>query len=121
VGIGTFWVLANLENDQLKNLLDIQDFQNVNLDELRADALRLARETNSIGRVWNQMQPDDFEAIGGIGHTYEKRLYDAGVCTYRALAEATIEQLHQICKPPAFRVPDFAAWIAAAKKLLERK
>jgi predicted flap endonuclease-1-like 5' DNA nuclease len=120
-GIGTFWVLANLENEQLKKLLDIQDFQNVNLDELRADALRLAQETNSIGRVWNRMQPDDFEAIGGIGYTYEKRLYDAGVCTYRALAEATIEQLHQICKPPAFRVPDFAVWIAAAKKLLERK
>jgi len=45
----------------------------------------------------------------------------AGVCTYRALAEATVEQLRQICKPPAFRVPDFAAWIAAAKKLLERE
>ena len=35
--------------------------------------------------------------------------------------EATVEQLHQICKPPAFRVPDFAAWIAAAKKLLEKE
>jgi len=120
-GIGTFWVLANLENDQLKKLLDIQDFQNVNLDELRADALRLAQETNSIGRVWNRMQPDDFEAIGGIGYTYEKRLYDAGVCTYRALAQASVEQLREICKPPAFRVPDFAAWIAAAKKLLEKE
>jgi predicted flap endonuclease-1-like 5' DNA nuclease len=120
-GIGTFWVLANLENDQLKKLLDIQDFQNVNLDELRADALRLAQETNSIGRVWNRMQPDDFEAIGGIGYTYEKRLYDAGVCTYRALAQASVEQLREICKPPAFRMPDFAAWIAAAKKLLEKE
>jgi predicted flap endonuclease-1-like 5' DNA nuclease len=95
----------NLENEQLKKLLDIQDFQNVNLDELRADAMRLAQETNSIGRVWNRMQPDDFEALGGIGYTYEKRLYDAGICTYRALAEATVEQLRQICKPPAFRVP----------------
>ncbi len=120
-GVGTYWVLANLENDQLKKLLDIQDFQNVNLDELRADALRLAQETDSIGRVWNQMQPDDFERIGGIGYTYEKRLYDAGVCTYRALAQTTPEQLQQICKPPAFRMPDFAAWIAAAKKLLEKE
>jgi predicted flap endonuclease-1-like 5' DNA nuclease len=35
------------------------------------------------------MQPDDFETMSGVGYTYEKRLYDADVCTYGALAEAT--------------------------------
>jgi predicted flap endonuclease-1-like 5' DNA nuclease len=49
---------------------------------------------------------------------YEGRLYDAGICTYQALADATVEQLTEICKAPAWRMPDYANWIAQAKELL---
>ena len=45
---------------------------------------------------------------------YEGRLYDAGICTYTALATATVEQLAAICKAPAWRMPDYAGWIAQA-------
>ena len=87
-----------------------------------ADARRLATETGSIGRTWSSQAPDDFEPLGGIGYTYEKRLYDAGICTYAALAAITPEGLEKICitgrKPP--KMPDFAAWIAQAKALLAK-
>ena len=54
----------------------------------------------------------------GIGAVFEGRLYDAGICTYRALADATEEQLMEICPVPAWRRHDYADWIRQAKARL---
>ena len=116
-GIGTFWDLAQADATDLARILDVKDFQHVDLAALKADALRLAEETGSLDRSWDGTAPDDFEPLEGIGEVYEGRLYDAGICTFRALANTTVEQLAAICKAPDWRRPDYALWIAQAKRL----
>ncbi len=121
-GIGTFWQLYKMPFDQLRQVLNLKGLQkeSVDLKTIRADALRLAKETASKGRLWNGAQPDDLEPLEGIGAVYEKRLYDAGICTYAALAQATPEQLEAICGKGSARKPNFKAWIKQAQKLAAR-
>ncbi len=122
-GIGSYWMLSRQSNDDLHRILKLTHLQaeQMDLNAVRADALRLAKETKSLGREWSCEPPDDFEPMGGIGHTYEKRLYDAGICTYEALASATVEFVEQICHAPARFKPDYAAWIEQAKVLAAQK
>ena len=65
--------------------------------------------------------PDDFDGLPEIGEVYERRLYEAGICTYEAMAAATPEQLAAICKAPPMRTPNYAAWIATAADLSAAK
>lgn len=116
-GIGTFWELSQTGSERLAEILEVKDFQKVNLGAIKAEALRLAEETGTVNRTWDGTPPDDFEPFEGIGEVYEGRLYDAGICTYRALANATVEQLADICKAPEWRRPDYANWIAQARRL----
>ena len=116
-GIGTYWSLAELPAADLAAILDARDFQGVDLEAIKATAMRLAVESNSLGRAWDGSPPDDFDGLPGIGEVYERRLYEAGICTYAALAAATPERLAEICKAPAMRTPDYAAWIATAADL----
>jgi predicted flap endonuclease-1-like 5' DNA nuclease len=74
-----------------------------------------------LGRQWSGGAPDDFEPIEGIGKTFEKRLYDAGICTYETLAEITPEILADVCNAPAQFKPDYAKWIKQAKILAAKK
>ncbi|MCX7670892.1 MAG: DUF4332 domain-containing protein, partial [Anaerolineae bacterium] len=120
-GIGTFWELANTEEEELRRILGVKEFQKIDLAAIKAEARRLAEETHTEGLGWSGTPPDDFEPLTGIGPIFESRLYEAGICTYEALANATVEQLAEICKAPAWRMPDYAGWIAQAKKLLEQK
>ena len=117
-GVGSFWELAGMPDEELIDILDLKRFQGVDLATIKADALRLANETNSAGRVWDGTPPDDFEILEGIGQIYERRLYSAGICSYGALAEATPDRLAEICKAPAFHRPDYAFWIAQARKMV---
>ncbi len=64
---------------------------------------------------------DDFEPIAGIGHLFEKRLYDAGLCTYESLATATVHLLEEICQAPAQFKPDYAAWISKPSRFRQEK
>jgi predicted flap endonuclease-1-like 5' DNA nuclease len=117
-GIGTFWELANTPDQILAEILKVEAFQDVDLADLKRQAAGLAVETGSEGRVWEGPAPDDFERIEGIGDVYERRLYAAGICTYEALAGATVAQLAEICQAPEFAVPDYASWIAQARGLM---
>jgi len=116
-GIGSYWALAELPAADLATILDARDFQGVDLEAIKAAAMRLAVESNSLGRAWDGSPPDDFDGLPGIGEVYERRLYEAGICTYAALAAATPERLAEICKAPPMRTPDYAAWIATAADL----
>ncbi|MCS6844834.1 MAG: helix-hairpin-helix domain-containing protein [Caldilineales bacterium] len=123
-GIGTFWEVAHLSNEILQTELDITDWQvlNADLDGIRTDALRLAEETDTVGAIWQAAgQVDDLEAIEGLGPIYERRLYEAGLTRYEDIANATVEQLAEICKAPRTRTPDYAAWIEQAKALVAQK
>ena len=117
-GVGSFWELAGMPDEELIEILDLKRFQGVDLAAIKADAMRLANETNSAGRVWDGTPPDDFEILEGIGNIYERRLYSAGICSYAALANATPEQLAEICKAPTFHRPDYGFWIAQARQLV---
>jgi predicted flap endonuclease-1-like 5' DNA nuclease len=116
-GVGSFWEVAQIDEDELAKILEVEDFQAVDLTAIRASALALARETSTMNRVWDGTPPDDFEPLEGIGVIYERRLYAAGFCTFEALAGADPEELERICQPPDFNKPDFAKWIATAKSL----
>jgi predicted flap endonuclease-1-like 5' DNA nuclease len=118
VGIGTYWELSEIADEDLRRVLEIQDFQAVDIVAVKAAALALAEETDSVGRYWDGTSPDDFEQLEGIGEVFERRLYDAGICTFRALSEVSEERLQEICQAPDWRRPDYALWIAQAKRLI---
>jgi predicted flap endonuclease-1-like 5' DNA nuclease len=122
-GVGSYWGLAQLSNDDLKRFLKLTDLQarNMVLNAVWSDARRLAKETKSLGRKWTLAAADDFEPLTGIGQTFEKRLYDAGICTYESLAQADVQMLDEICQAPAQFKPDYAAWIREAKSLAAKK
>jgi predicted flap endonuclease-1-like 5' DNA nuclease len=110
-----------MTDEELTDVLEIMPFQDVDLAEIRASAMALAVESGTVNRIWDGTEPDDFETFEGIGVIYERRLYNAGYCTYEALAAATPEELEAICRPPAFNKPDFASWIATAQILAAAK
>ena len=117
-GIGTYWELSEITDEDVVRVLGVQDFQMVDIVAIKADALQLAEETDTVGRYWDGTPPDDFEKLEGIGEVYERRLYDAGICTFRALAEVSAERLQEICQAPDWRRPDYASWIAQAERLI---
>ena len=94
----------------------------MNLEGIRAGALSLARETDTVGHIWSGHQVDDFEPMEGIGKVYEERLYEAGICTFEQLATVTPEQLAEICHAPEMSEPAYDGWIAyAAQVVAERQ
>ncbi len=120
-GIGTYWSLAELPIEELARILELKSFQDVDLAAISTAAMAIAAETNSLGRSWDGTSPDDFDGLPEIGEVYERRLYEAGICTYEAMAAATPEQLAAICKAPPMRTPNYAAWIATAADLSAAK
>jgi predicted flap endonuclease-1-like 5' DNA nuclease len=116
-GIGSYWELAEMDTDELETTLDVKAFQDVDLGAIKAAAMKLAAESNTLGRIWDGTPPDDFEIFDGIGEVYERRLYEAGICTYDTLAATSAERLAEVCRAPAMRTPDYAAWIATAVEL----
>ena len=119
-GIGSYWSLAQLSDDELAGVLELGNTERaaIDLEDLRHDAARLARDTNTVGRRWNGTQPDDLERLDGLGPAHERRLYDAGICTYDALSASDPETLASICPGHAGHSPDYAHWIAQARALL---
>jgi len=122
-GVGTFWELANLSDEDFRLILALDERAplRANVQAVRDDARRLAVETDSVGRFWQGPPPDDFEPLAGIGEAFKRRLYAAGICTFEALADATVEQLTAICPPSRLRTPDYADWIAQARILAQQK
>jgi predicted flap endonuclease-1-like 5' DNA nuclease len=116
-GIGSYWEVAQIPAKLLGEILEVETFQDVDLEGIRASAMALAVESNTVNRVWDGSPPDDFEPLEGIGVVYERRLYSAGICTYKALAASLPDELEKICQPPPMSKPDFSAWIARAKQL----
>jgi predicted flap endonuclease-1-like 5' DNA nuclease/chromosome segregation ATPase len=123
-GIGTFWEVANMSDADLKSILEVTADMvgSINYNEIRTDAARLARESNTVGRTWSGSPPDDFEPYAGIGRVYENRLYSAGICTHEALANTPIARLKEIIlgDKDVPNPPDFQSWIDQARKKMAR-
>jgi len=118
-GVGSFWEVANLTNAEFEQILGLDEFQlqTFRFDDIRAKALHLAQNTNTVGLIWEGQQVDDFDAIEGMGTVFEQKLYAAGIYTYAALAKLTVEQLSEICHAPRLRIPDYAHWLTQAQQL----
>ncbi len=70
--------------------------------------------TEEVSDVANNAGADDLTVINGIGPTFAKRLQEAGITTYQALARLTGEQIKEITRVAEWQAdPD--EWIAAAK------
>ena len=108
--------MAELPGDELATLLNVRP-GSIDIVAIQAEAMRLAVAGNSLGRAWDGTPPDDFEEVGGIGEIYERRLYEAGICTFAALAATSPERLAEVCQAPHLRGADYAAWIAHAAEL----
>jgi predicted flap endonuclease-1-like 5' DNA nuclease len=117
-GIGSYWELAETPTADLATILAIQSYQDVDLAAIKASAMRLAVESHSLGRAWDGTPPDNFEALQGLGEVYERRLYEAGICTYDTLMATSPEQLAEICNAPPMNTPDYNAWIATATEMV---
>lgn len=59
---------------------------------------------------------DVFTTINGIGPAFQKRLYDAGVCTFAELARQPPERLRQIVRANSRQRIRPEAWIAEAQR-----
>lgn len=118
-GIGSYWQLSRMSDAALAEALEVEGGPQEPLDfaGMKAEAARLARETRSEGRCWNQEPPDDLGRLEGLGPAGERRLYEAGVCTYEALARMTPAALAGICPGPGLEESDYARWIGQAARL----
>jgi predicted flap endonuclease-1-like 5' DNA nuclease len=122
-GVGTYWELASLSDDELGDILKLSPMQaeRVSLESIRGDALNLARATDSVGQIWHGHQVDEFEPMEGIGKVFEERLYEAGICTFEQLAVTPPEQLAEICRAPEMSQPDYGGWIEYAKQIADER
>lgn len=122
-GIGTFWEVANLSNDEFVDYLKPNRAaqKQLDFDAIRADALRLARETFSMGHLWDGAAVDDLQRIEGVGQIMEQRLYDAGIHTFEQLAGITLEQLSAIIGDSELFTPDLMDWITQARALAAQR
>lgn len=120
-GIGSYWEVAHLSDDDFQKMLRLTEWQltAVDLDDIRTQAKQLAEETGTVGTLWEGETPDDFERIAGIGKRFEHRLYAAGIRTYRALSTCTEQELAAIIGAQVVQ-PDFKRWIARAGELNTR-
>ncbi len=110
-----------------KEVEDIRN-ENANLREyIRSLEIRLQSkpvESKSATRTTKQTEPiqtgtgkDDLKAIKGIGPAIEKKLNDAGIQTFRGLAQLSIGELENILGSTKRLVKDEAGLIAQAEKL----
>ncbi len=83
-----------------------------------AEAEQLRARISELEAQLAQKPPsrDVFTTINGIGPAFQKRLYDAGVCTFAELAQQTPERLRQIVSANNKQRIKPEAWIAEAQR-----
>ncbi len=122
-GIGTYWELASVPDAELEETLQIPALRRskIDLGQMRAEAYALAQQTDTVGLLWDGDHVDDFESLPGVGKTFEKRLYEAGITTYEQLVATDIPTLQGIVRAPALLEVSYEAWIEQAQQLLSAR
>jgi hypothetical protein len=74
-GVGSYWEVANLHNTVFEQILKLDELQHSDFpfDEVRANAFSMAQQTETIGLIWEGQQVDDFDAVAGMGDSFEQQ------------------------------------------------
>ncbi len=89
--------------------------------EAPAEQMDLQAEPKPVAAPAPPSQKDDLKVIKGIGPAIEKKLNQAGVTTYAALARLTKRELENILGSQVKRLQDENDLLAQAKKLAKKK
>lgn len=109
-----YWYKSTADEDAL-DLLD-------QLATIQAKARHYAETAVSQPQEAQPNQtPFNWEKINGIGPTYTKRLYEAGITTLSDLAQADPDQIGEIVKLQAWQAHDPQEWIDEAQRLLDEQ
>ncbi len=85
----------------------------VSVDALKAEAEAAAADLQATADVAASAE-DDLTQIDGIGPVFAGRLRQRGIVTFSRLAETSPAALAEIIEAPAWRQPNFTAWINEA-------
>lgn len=119
-GVFTWHELSLVDVDTLRAIT--RALPSSNPESWIEQARRLAVESGRVGVTYTGPLPDDLTRIQGIDQVFEQELVQAGIMTFRQLAQTTAPELDAII--PAHRLDeaiDFAAWIAEARELQTRR
>lgn len=64
---------------------------------------------------------DQLVEIPGIGHLYERKLWDAGIMKFEDLADCTADDVYEVIQPAEWQRIEPERWIEEAKRLAEAK
>lgn len=86
------------------------------LDELLIESDLPLAEVEVLQAGTDSVEPtkQDLTQIDGIGPVFAGRLREHGIVTFSRLAETSAAALAEIIQAPAWRQPDFSAWIDEA-------
>jgi predicted flap endonuclease-1-like 5' DNA nuclease len=120
-GIGSYWQLSQLTDERLSEVLELNHEARAAFDfsAVKAEALKRAEETESLGRKWSGEAPDDLTMIDDLTEAFQRKLADAGICTFATLAQSSPELLARICPSVSARPVDYSVWIDQARLLAE--
>lgn len=109
-----YWQKATSAEDGALDLLDRHAAAQARLRQYDAQSAGSPLPTNPATYVG---PADDLEQILGIGPTYARRLQEAGIHTYRDLAQQTPDHLREITGMSLKRTAEAAEWIGDARRL----
>ena len=74
-------------------------------------------DLGAAGLTATDNHPDDLTKVYGIGEVYQRRLYEAGVCTWSQIAQMSAADLEKITE--AIDAANVEDWASEARKLAE--
>jgi predicted flap endonuclease-1-like 5' DNA nuclease len=107
-GIVSFWQLANMTPEQVREIIGPEEWQKIDTASWIAQAKVMA-------------SPDKLEDITGIGVIFARRLNEGGIYTFAQLAGQTPERLREIIKPESWQKIEPEKWIAEAREFAAQK
>lgn len=116
-GIFTWQQLVDTDPEKIRTVTKAHPSSDVY--DWIGQARELAEKHDRQDATYSGPLPDDLSQIRGIGPAYERQLYEAGIVTYRQLANTTPQQLSRLIPSSVVGEEiDFTAWIDQAAQLI---